>query len=91
MTPLHQRFRRVVAQLQPGEVVSYAEAARRAGSSRWARALGGFLREHGDGLPWWRVVHRDGTLSAPDRADQRRRLEAEGVEIERDRVVDGVP
>ncbi|CAN5631826.1 hypothetical protein BH18ACT1_BH18ACT1_14930 [soil metagenome] len=91
MTPLQDEFRRAVADLQPGEVVSYAEAARRAGNARWARSLGGFLSEHGDDLPWWRVVHRDGTLSAPDRADQRRRLEAEGVDIEDDRVVGGVP
>ena len=91
MTELQHRFHAAVAALQPGEVVSYAEAARRAGNARWARSLGGFLSEHGDGLPWWRVVHRDGSLSAPDRHEQRRRLEAEGVEIDDDHVVGGVP
>jgi len=39
----------------------------------------------------WRVVHRDGSLSAPDRRLQKRKLEAEGVEIRAGRVVGGVP
>jgi alkylated DNA nucleotide flippase Atl1 len=86
-----ERFRTVIAALQPGEVVSYSEVGRRAGNHRWARAVGAFLAEHGDGLPWWRVVHRDGSLSAPDRRAQRRRLEDEGVEIRGGRVVGGVP
>jgi alkylated DNA nucleotide flippase Atl1 len=84
-------FRAVVAALQPGEVVSYSEVGRRAGNHRWARAVGAFLAEHGDGLPWWRVVHRDGSLSAPDRRLQQRKLEAEGVEVHAGRVVGGVP
>lgn len=91
MTPLQLRFHEVVADLQAGEVVSYREVARRAGNRRWARAVGAFLAEHGDGLPWWRVVHSDGALSAPDTAEQRRQLEAEGVEIWGGRVVGGVP
>jgi alkylated DNA nucleotide flippase Atl1 len=91
MTELAERIRREVAALQPGEVVSYSEVARRVGSWRWARAVGSALAEAGDGLPWWRVVHRDGTLSAPNRAEQRRRLEAEGVDVVDGRVAGGVP
>ena len=91
MTELTERIRREVAGLQPGEVVSYAEVGRRAGSARAARAVGAVLAEHGDGLPWWRVVHRDGSLSAPNRAEQRRRLEAEGVDVVDGRVAGGVP
>jgi alkylated DNA nucleotide flippase Atl1 len=53
--------------------------------------VGRYLSENGDGLPWWRVVHRDGTLAAPDKRGQRRRLEAEGVEVRNGRVVGGVP
>jgi hypothetical protein len=37
------------------------------------------------------VVHRDGTLSAPHRAEQRRHLEAEAVDVVDGRVVGGVP
>jgi methylated-DNA-protein-cysteine methyltransferase related protein len=91
VTELADRIRREVATLQPGEVVSYSEVARRVGSWRWARAVGSTLAEGGDGLPWWRVVRRDGSLAAPDRAEQRRRLESEGVEVVDGRVVGGVP
>lgn len=91
MTPLQERFSQVVRDLQPGEVVSYREIARRSGNRRWARAAGAFLAEHGDDLPWWRVVRTGGWLSAPDVADQRRRLESEGVDIEAGRVLGGVP
>ena len=91
MTPLQERIQEVVAALQTGEVVSYQEVARRAGNRGWARAVGSFLAEHGDGLPWWRVVHSSGSLSAPDKRRQRRQLEAEGVEIVDGRVVGGVP
>jgi alkylated DNA nucleotide flippase Atl1 len=91
VSELDGRIRREVAGLQPGEVVSYSEVARRAGNWRWARAVGAVLAGTADGLPWWRVVHRDGTLSAPDRAEQRRRLEAEGVDVVDGRVAGGVP
>jgi alkylated DNA nucleotide flippase Atl1 len=91
MTPLQERFSEVVRALQPGEVVSYAEVARRSGNRRWARAVGAFLAEFGAGVPWWRVVRTGGWLSAPDPTDQRCRLEAEGVEVHDGRVMGGVP
>jgi methylated-DNA-protein-cysteine methyltransferase-like protein len=91
LTPFQLRIRDVVAALQPGEVVSYQEVARRAGSSRAPRAVGAFLAEFGDGLPWWRVVHKDGTLSAPNRRKQRARLIEEGVDVVDGRVVAPVP
>jgi len=91
VTPLQSRIHDVVAALQPGEVVSYREVARRAGSRGWARAAGALLAEHGDGLPWWRVVHSTGRLSAPDKAQQRRRLVSEGVDVVDGCVVGGVP
>ena len=91
MTPLQQRFRQVVDALQPGEVVSYREVARRSGKPGAARAVGAFLAEYGDDVPWWRVVSATGWLSAPNVVDQRRRLRAEGVEIDGERVIGGVP
>jgi alkylated DNA nucleotide flippase Atl1 len=91
MTPLQERFRQVVIELQPGEVVSYGEVARRSGRPGAARAVGAFLAEFGHGVPWWRVVGAGGRLSAPNVADQRRRLRAEGVEIDAGHVVGGVP
>jgi methylated-DNA-protein-cysteine methyltransferase related protein len=91
MTPLQERCRQVVRALQPGEVVSYGEVARRSGSPGAARAVGAFLAEFGNDVPWWRVVRAGGRLSAPNVADQRRRLRAEGVEIDGERVIGGVP
>jgi len=41
------------------------------------RYTGRVLRGAGDEVPWWRVVHADGTLAAGE--EQRRRLEAEGA------------
>jgi alkylated DNA nucleotide flippase Atl1 len=91
MTLLQERFRQVVGALQLGEVVSYLEVARRSGSPGAARAVGAFLAEHGEDVPWWRVVRTGGRLSAPNVVDQRRRLRAEGVEIDGERVIGGVP
>lgn len=91
MTRLQERFRQVVSALQPGEVVSYGEVARRSGRPGAARAVGAFLAEFGDDVPWWRVVGAGGRLSAPNVVDQRRRLRAEGVDIDGERVIGGVP
>ena len=41
------------------------------------RFTGTVLRGAGDEVPWWRVVHADGTLAVGE--EQRRRLEAEGA------------
>ena len=91
MTPLQLRFREVVADLAPGEVVSYGEVARRAGHGGAARAVGGFLAEYGGDLPWWRVVRADGSLAVHKPRDQGRRLRAEGVEVRGNRVMDTLP
>lgn len=81
-----------IVALQPGEVVSYGEVARRAGIPRRARGVGNVLGSHpGDDLPWWRVVRADGRLAAPKPVEQQRRLEAEGVDVQDRRVVDAVP
>ncbi len=47
------------------------------------RRAGALLRGAGDDVPWWRVVHADGTLAAGE--EQRRRLEAEGAPFLRGR------
>jgi methylated-DNA-protein-cysteine methyltransferase-like protein len=85
------QVRAVIADLSPGEVVSYGEVARRAGRPKAARSVGAFLAEHGGDVPWWRVVRADGSLVAPKAVDQARRLRAEGVEVRAGRVVDALP
>ena len=91
VTELQDRFRAVVADLAPREVVSYGEVARRAGRPGAARAVGAFLAEHGADLPWWRVVRADGQLAVHKPDEQARRLRAEGIEVVSDRVVDALP
>jgi methylated-DNA-protein-cysteine methyltransferase-like protein len=91
-TAFEQAVVRAMRELQPGEVVSYGELARRAGFPRRARGVGNVLASHrGDDLPWWRVVRADGRLAAPSAGRQRRLLEDEGVDVERGRVRGGVP
>lgn len=53
--------------------------------------VGRWMARAPDGVPWWRVVAKDGRLPiwkvSPFAADEQRiRLEAEGVEFEDDRV-----
>lgn len=83
---------RAIRALQPGEVVSYGEVARRAGFPRRARGVGHVLAARpGDDLPWWRVVRSDGSLAAPEKPRQQRLLEVEGVDVHDGRVLGGVP
>lgn len=91
LTPLQERFRSAVEDLGVGEVTSYGEIARRAGRPGAARAVGGFLAEHGSGLPWWRVVRADGRVAPHKPVEQSRRLRAEGVDVEGGRVLDALP
>jgi methylated-DNA-protein-cysteine methyltransferase-like protein len=68
----------VIGALRPGEIATYGEIATEAGYPGAARAVGSFLRRS-TGLPWWRVVAASGRLVPGGEAEQRRRLEAEGV------------
>jgi methylated-DNA-protein-cysteine methyltransferase-like protein len=72
------RVREVVCALRPGQVMSYGEVAAEAGFPGAARAVGNLLRAS-TGLPWWRVVAASGRLVPGGEAEQRRRLEVEGV------------
>ena len=68
----------VLEALEPGDVVTYGEVAAEAGYPGAARAVGNLLRRS-TGLPWWRVVAAGGRLVPGHEAEQRQRLEAEGV------------
>lgn len=72
--------------LDEGDVVTYGEVAAEAGYPGAARAVGTYLRTT-SGHPWWRVVNATGRLAPGHEAEQARRLRAEGVRVERGRVV----
>lgn len=77
----------VVAASAPGEVLTYGEVAGEAGRPGAARAVGRVLRDHGGGLPWWRVVTAGGRLVPDVEHEHAARLRAEGVEMLGGRVV----
>lgn len=77
----------VIAALRPGEVASYGEIAVRAGYPGAARAVGRLL-SRGDGLPWWRVVRSDGTLTSGSPSRQAALLREEGVAVRGTRIAD---
>lgn len=82
-----ERVVEVVAGIAPGELVTYGEVAREAGVPGAARAVGSVLREHGGGLPWWRVVTVNGRLVPGLEARQTSLLGAEGIACRDGRVV----
>lgn len=85
------RLRAVIAAIEPGCAISYAEVARRAGVPRGARLAVQALRGAGDlGLPWHRVIRADGRIAFPagsvEWVEQSERLRAEGVQVIEGRV-----
>ena len=78
--------------LPKGVVITYGEAASRLGNPKWARAVGNALHENpdGEGIPCYKVVNSKGELSLAYAfggvSEQRRRLEADGVEVAGNRV-----
>lgn len=86
-SPFEDRVAAVLSSLRKGEVLSYGEVAAEAGAPGAARAVGSLLRRGLDGVPWWRVVRADGSITCPNGAEQARRLAAEGVELRNGRVV----
>jgi methylated-DNA-protein-cysteine methyltransferase-like protein len=80
----------LVARIPRGRVATYGQLAALAGKPRSARAVGRVM-SRADGVPWHRVVNSQGGISRRSRmtgmVTQRIRLEQEGVEFRRGRVV----
>ncbi|KAB7898084.1 methylated-DNA--[protein]-cysteine S-methyltransferase [Rouxiella sp. S1S-2] len=78
-----QRVFQIIAAIPLGQVTTYGEIARLAGSPRAARQVGGVLKKlpEGSSLPWHRVVNRHGEISlhGEDFKRQRQALLAEGI------------
>jgi len=88
----YQRIWDAVAGIPRGCVLNYGAVARLAGLPGRARLVGMALGRAPKkmALPWHRVVNAQGKISFPEEspkaAEQRRRLEEEGVEFEGDRI-----
>lgn len=75
-----------VADLAPGEVVSYGDVAERAGRPGAHRATGAVLARSMGSVPWWRVVYADGRLPVCGPQEQTARLTDEGAVVRGGRV-----
>ncbi len=80
------RVHDVVADLEEGDVASYAEVAALAGRPDAPRAVG-MLLARSSGLPWWRVVNARGRLVPGHEREQGLRLRREGVAVAGNHVV----
>lgn len=85
------RIWHAVEQIPPGRVATYGDIARAAGIPRGARQVGRALRDCPQhlGLPWHRVLRAGGRIALPgdQGAEQRIRLQAEGVPFAGTRVL----
>ena len=89
MSPFFEQVYGIVEQIPYGKVVSYGQIARMLGHPRAAREVGWAMRCCPEGLPWQRVVMKDGTITGGIYSDMRRSiLEAEGVAFLSDGRVD---
>jgi alkylated DNA nucleotide flippase Atl1 len=59
-TPYAERVLDLVERIPPGMVMSYGDIAEHLGEGG-PRQVGKVMSTWGGGVPWWRVVHADGT------------------------------
>ena len=78
-----EKVRAIVAKIPKGEILTYAQVARRAGEPRAARAVGSIMRANFDPkIPCHRVVRSDGGLGGYNRGGIKKKreiLRAEGA------------
>jgi len=80
MNEFFEQVYRVVEQIPYGRVAFYGQIARMLGKPHGSREVGRAMRCCPAGLPWHRVVLKDGSIASRMSADlQRAMLEAEGV------------
>jgi len=70
----------VVASIPPGRAMSYGDVAATLGS-RAARAVGRIMAQHGDSVPWWRVVRASGEVAPGLERRALERFRAEGTPL----------
>lgn len=79
----------LVAQIPAGRVMTYGQLAALCGNAAAARIVGGIAHFGDPGLPWQRVVNKQGGLASGypgGRAEHRHALEAENVSFIGDNV-----
>lgn len=81
-----ERIEKVLKAIPKGRVLSYGEVAALAGVPNGARLVVRVLhsRTEKSGLPWYRVLRKDGSIALPAGEGfdlQKALLEAEGVEV----------
>ena len=86
MKPFTENVMRIIKQIPPGQVMTYGQIARLAGSPRGARQVVRVLHSMSKkyNLPWFRVINSKGEISLTDketRAAQAIFLEEEGIEV----------
>jgi alkylated DNA nucleotide flippase Atl1 len=74
-----------VEQIPAGRVAAYGDLAELVGRGG-PRQVGQVMSRHGAGVPWWRVVHADGSLIAGLEQRALSELRAEGTPLRGDRV-----
>ena len=90
-----QHVYEVVRLIPEGRVTSYGAIAKYLGAARGARMVGWAMNnsiKSSDGLPAHRVVNRQGLLTGkfhfPTESAMQERLEAEGLKIEGDQILE---
>lgn len=89
---MKQKIFDYLAAIAPGKVVTYGQIADFLGNPHLARYVGNVLHQNTDGerYPCYKVVSAQGKLSPRyafgGAAEQKRRLEADGVQVEDNRV-----
>lgn len=90
--PLRTILYILLSEIPQGHLATYGQLAKMAGYLGAARAVGRVLKQlpSDTQLPWHRVVAAGGRLSLPQNTaagdEQRQRLRAEGIIIDKDRV-----
>ncbi|TSC63669.1 MAG: methylated-DNA-protein-cysteine methyltransferase related protein [Microgenomates group bacterium Gr01-1014_93] len=85
---------RIIKSIPYGKVTTYGTIATLAGLPRGARLVGGILHANSEkiDLPWQRIINRHGFVSTKclehPKALQKVLLEAEGIEVTPDFMVD---
>jgi alkylated DNA nucleotide flippase Atl1 len=74
----------VVDLIPPGRVMSYGDIAEYVGSGG-PRQVGHVMATYGGGVPWWRVIHSDGTPAPRHERAALSHYRSEGTPLRSDR------